>query len=286
MINKIILGTVQLGLSYGINNSSGKPSEKEAFDILDLAYARGIDWLDSADAYGDSIEVISRYHKISNSRFKISNKFKNVKKGELKYIVENSLKRLDIPQFEVYSFHSFNDYLNNRVILSDLIKLKSKELIKKTGISVYTNAELDRVIDDVNIDVIQLPYNILDNINLRGSLLERAKSQGKEIHIRSVFLQGLFFMEFNRFPENLSPLKPYIQKILDFCKTESLSMQTLALSYALYNKNIDNVLIGVENNTQLLKNIESIQNHQKAFDFINNSVFVKETELLNPVNWK
>jgi predicted aldo/keto reductase-like oxidoreductase len=63
-------------------------------------------------------------------------------------------------------------------------------------------------------------------------------------------------------------------------------MQTLALSYALYNKNIDNVLIGVENNTQLLKNIESIQNHQKAFDFINNSVFVKETELLNPVNWK
>jgi aryl-alcohol dehydrogenase-like predicted oxidoreductase len=116
--------------------------------------------------------------------------------------------------------------------------------------------------------------------------LEKAKLKGKEVHIRSVFLQGLFFMDFNNFPEKLAPLKPYIQKIKDFCSNESLSMQTLALSYALFNNNIDKVLIGVDNTSQLNKNIESILDHQKAFDFINNSVFVKETELLNPANWK
>ena len=286
MNQKIILGTAQFGLNYGINNSDGKPSEEEVFEILDLAFASGINSLDTADAYGDSIALIGNYHKSRNSRFKVLSKFKNVKQGELEPIINNSLDKLGILKFEVFSYHSFGDYLNNNDLIKDLLKLKSKGLIEKTGISVYSNDELVQAIKDINIDVIQLPYNLLDNYNLRGSLIEKAKQKGKEIHVRSVFLQGLFFMDFDRFPEKLAPLKFYIKKIKDFCISESLSIQTLALCYVLFNKSIDNVLIGVDNSSQLLKYIRSIQNHENAIDFINSSVFVNETDLLNPVNWK
>ena len=286
MNQKIILGTVQFGLNYGINNSFGQPSEKEVFDILDSAYNNGINCLDTADAYGNSIAIIGDYHSSRSSKFKILSKFKNAREGELAQIARESLNKLKIKQFEVYSYHSFTDYLLNQSLMEELKELKLKGLIRKIGISVYTNDELEKAIEDINIDVIQLPYNLLDNNNLRGVWIESAKEKSKQIHVRSIFLQGLFFMDFNRFPEKLSPLKPYIQKIKDFCLNESLSLQSLALSYALFNKNIDNVLIGVDNSSQFLTNIRSVQNNQKAFDFINNSVLVKEIELLNPVNWK
>ena len=57
------LGTAQLGLSYGINNTDGKPDEKKAFEILDCALENGINTLDTAAAYGESEQVIGRWLK-------------------------------------------------------------------------------------------------------------------------------------------------------------------------------------------------------------------------------
>ena len=53
-ISELSLGTVQLGVSYGINNQSGKPDRTQAFGILDTALTNGISALDTAAAYGDS----------------------------------------------------------------------------------------------------------------------------------------------------------------------------------------------------------------------------------------
>ena len=75
MANKLILGTVQFGLNYGINNSKGKPSQEEVKKVLDFASDKGINNLDTAESYGDSYEVIGNYHKSSRSKFKIHTKF-------------------------------------------------------------------------------------------------------------------------------------------------------------------------------------------------------------------
>lgn len=286
MNNKLILGTVQFGLNYGINNSSGIPSEIDVFGILDTAFNQHIVLLDTADAYGNAIELIGKYHLQSNNRFKVLSKFKEVKANELCVQVQKSLNTLHIDQFEVYSYHSFNDYLNYPFLKDELQSLKSKGLIKKIGISVYTNPEIEQICIDDCIDVIQLPFNLLDNQNIRGKYIEKAKQNNKEIHTRSVFLQGLLFMNEETIPQKFKVLKPYIEKIRQYCLRESISVNSLALSYAIYKKTIDHVLIGVDTKDQLLKNIESIADKEKAFDFINQNINVIETELLNPVNWK
>ena len=59
-ISELSLGTVQLGVSYGINNQSGKPDRTQAFGILDTALTNGISALDTAAAYGDSEQVIGK----------------------------------------------------------------------------------------------------------------------------------------------------------------------------------------------------------------------------------
>ena len=60
-ISELSLGTVQLGVSYGINNQSGKPDRTQAFGILDTALTNGISALDTAAAYGDSEQVIGQW---------------------------------------------------------------------------------------------------------------------------------------------------------------------------------------------------------------------------------
>jgi aryl-alcohol dehydrogenase-like predicted oxidoreductase len=285
-VDKIVLGTVQFGLNYGINNKSNKPSDYQLHEILDSAAELGISKLDTSNAYGDAIQRIGKYHRNSGVKFRILNKIKDVPPGEVYDQAQRFLEILQVPYFDVYSFHSFTDYLNFPLIMEELNVLKSKGLLKKIGISVYNNNELQKTIIDKNIDVIQLPYNLLDNQNLRGVAIEQAKRANKEIHARSVFLQGLFFMNGDSIPEYLIKLKPYLQKIKLYCEKESISLLALALSYAVYNQKIDNVLIGVDTKDQLLKNIESINDLKDTFDYINEYIHVKETELLNPVNWK
>ena len=60
-LSVLSLGTVQLGLNYGISNADGKPSQQTANAILDCAMARGINTLDTAGAYGDSEVVIGSW---------------------------------------------------------------------------------------------------------------------------------------------------------------------------------------------------------------------------------
>jgi len=283
---KLMLGTVQFGLNYGINNKYGKPSEKEVFEILDAAWEQNIKSLDTADVYGNSIELIGQYHHQRNRRFNILSKFKDVSEGQIFEQVKDSKNKLQIECFQVYSYHSFADYINHPYLKDELQSLKYDGLIKKIGISVYTNSELEQVIEDENVDVIQLPFNLLDNQNIRGQYIDIAKKNQKEIHVRSVFLQGLLLMDEESIPQKLKSLKPYIKKLKSYCKEESINIQSLALSYAIYNQQIDYVLIGVDSKAQLLENIASIADHKNAFDFINQHIIVKEIELLNPVNWK
>ena len=71
-VSKFTLGTVQLGLDYGMANAVGKPSEEQAFGILDAAFEAGVNSLDTAVAYGTSEEVIGHYLKAKGPRFYVT----------------------------------------------------------------------------------------------------------------------------------------------------------------------------------------------------------------------
>jgi len=178
MNEKLILGTVQFGLNYGINNNLGKPSEYEIDRILDTAWERGIRSLDTAEAYGDANSRIGSYHKRRNFSFKIQGKVHNLGINNLRNTVLASLEKLCIDKFSVLSLHSFTDYVNLPECIDNLRLLKEQGFIDRIGISVYTNQELEHLIKDRFIDVVQFPYNILDNENLRGDLIKELKLNG------------------------------------------------------------------------------------------------------------
>ena len=287
---KLILGTVQLGLNYGINNISGKPSLEESFKILDTSFKAGISFLDTAESYGNAVELIGEYHKKTPHNFHVINKFGALSEiRDLNKNVKDNLRKLNIHSFYAYLFHSPADLTNlksNSAFVKKLQELKQEGLIERLGISIYTNTDFKVAIENPLIEVIQLPFNILDNNNKRLDLLKLAKEKNKEIFSRSVFLQGLIYKDPTELTHKLKPLSKYLERLKNIASDLKISLSQLALSYSLHNPFIDKVLIGVESETQLLKNIQMANDDfQTDFDIIDRNINVQEEELLYPYNW-
>jgi len=177
--SKLILGTVQFGIKYGINNSAGKPTFRKVVDILNTAYVKGIRMLDTAEAYGDSQNRIGQYHNQNSKKFKIITKFSPARKDLPKNIfdrVNKNLKTLRVEFLYCYMFHSFNDFKKYfPEMKNDLIRLKKESKIKKIGVSLHSNKEIEDVLLNNYIDLIQLPYNLFDNNNQRKESLRVKK---------------------------------------------------------------------------------------------------------------
>lgn len=285
MPTEIILGTVQLGLNYGINNSIGKPSLPDAFEILDFAWKNGVRYLDTADAYGDAQSIIGLYQEETQNRFHINSKF-TANSISVENQLNKTLGELKSEKLNIYFFHNFKDYKNNPALLNELLVLKQSNRIDKIGLSVYDKEEMRLAIVEPEIDVIQTPYNLLDNSNERGELLVEAKAHNKLIQIRSVFLQGLFLKSPESLPARLSPLKQSLEAIHTIAKNANLTIQELAVSYILEQPLIDEIILGVENVEQLEENLKLL--HTNFPNTISNEIDqikINETELLYPKNW-
>jgi aryl-alcohol dehydrogenase-like predicted oxidoreductase len=281
MLDKISIGTAQFGLEYGINNTKGQTRKYEVSKILKRCKEVGIMHIDTAAAYGSAENVLGEVIQsegLSNS-FLITTKYKGDGSNSLSLSTRESLHKLRAEKLHCQMFHSYQDFKN----IEDFTKPDS---VDKIGVSVYTNEELLDTVENFNVRVIQCPFNLLDNDSIRRGTLAKAKEKGIEIQVRSVFLQGLFFMDRNNLPPSLIELKSYLEELDRICSENKISMAHLALGYCLSKDYIDKVVIGVDSLEQLNLNIEAMKAPLpypiiQEIDKIN----VTNQTLLNPTNW-
>ena len=275
-MSKLVLGTVQFGLQYGVN-SAGRPSEEVVKSILSEASRGGIDTLDTSSAYGNSEEILGEC-TTPKEGFKIVSKYP---KGETPVVemFNKSLNRMKVDKLYGYLLHHFEVYQSNPTVWNEFLALKKSGKVQKIGFSLYTPEELQFILNHKSpFDLIQVPFNIFDKKFL--PFMKELHENGVEIHVRSTFLQGLFFKDRETLPEKLKPMKKYLILLDEFSKKSGLSISEIALNYNLQNPYIDGVLIGVDNVAQLQMNLASVKNTPIDFE-----IEVKEQDLLNPVNW-
>jgi len=286
--NKLILGTVQMGLPYGINNDQGQITEEDSIVILRYAFQNGINYLDTAEAYGTAHAVIGKYHQLyPDNKFHVITKLPHHIDQNIAFKVETYLNELNVTSLHALLFHSYTSYKENIENLHLLNTSKENGKIEKLGVSVYTNDQIDDVICDENIDIIQLPYNIFDNKNQRGIYLEKIRQSGKTIHTRSCFLQGLFFSSIDSEKTIVTKLRNELMEIQNISVQHSISVQRIALNYCIQEPLIDQVLIGVDTLDQLKKNISDAQLtiSNQIIDEINSTIIIENENLLNPSLW-
>ena len=285
MKNKIILGTAQVSGNYGINNKIGVLEEESIFKILEYAYENGIKVIDTANAYGKAEKIIGEFIKYNGIKdVRIITKLNINSNYSFHESFNKSLSNLG--SIDTIMFHSYGDcHKNIDKSLNFLSEYKNS--YNKIGLSLYENNEFYNISDNFNFDIIQLPFNLIDNENLRGNLLRNLKENNIETHVRSIFLQGLFFMNSTEIPENLSYLKDFLNYIDDLCLSYNINKFDLAIQYALSKKYIDGVLMGVDSIKQLKENLKTLDNdlNLNLLSKIDN-INCLNTILLNPKNWK
>lgn len=289
LIEKIILGTAQLGMNYGVADSK-KFSHENSLEVLSHAWNNNVRKLDTATAYGDAISMIAQFHQTySDKRFNIHSKFKlDQVKGTIRDHLRCELAHLDVPLYSCYMLHSWDDFKNNKKIISDLLDLKG-HLVGQIGISIYTTEQLEQAIYEGVFDFIQFPFNVLDNYSLKKKYMEYAYDMKVELHARSVFLQGLLLM--NEIPPFFKDIMSQINELRELAQVFHLSIGQLCLAYVLAQKEISSIIIGVEDKTQLdehLKTLElfdTLQKDQKWVQQINH-ITIQRLDLLNPTNWR
>ena len=280
----LVLGTAQLGLkNYGINNQENLSDEKVQ-TILRFAKTNNIKFLDTSDLYGDALDKIQ---EVENDFFKLILKlnFKSfLKNDEKTKYVEQILKNTS---YDSILFHNHNELIENPNLWHTILNKKQEFKINKIGVSLYNFSELENL-NENNIfpDSIEIPYNIIDT-EFKPHL-KKIKDSGIEIIARSVFMQGLLFMDPQKIPEKLKDYKEVLQKLIKLTLKHNVSHNKLMIDYVKKNAFIDKLVIGIDSIKQLEENIVAFNseiNDSLLKDF--DQLEIKLNEKLKKVNnWK
>lgn len=278
---KIGLGTVQFGLNYGINNLNGRPNSDSIRTILDLAEENGIDVLDTAADYGDSEKTIGEIAK--PGRFKVVTKVS--KTSEPAVSLRLSLQLLRTKNVYAFLFHDFQQFASQPGLWAQMIASKNQGLVQKIGFSLYYPAELEKLLaEKISFDIVQVPYNIFDQ--RFGSYFEHLKKMNVEIHVRSIFLQGLVFLDLKKLNPFFEPLRKKLERLQGIANANNKSLEGICLSFANSDPHIDRIVIGVDSAENLRQNLKAL----KEGDVLTQSdreFFREENEqFILPYNWK
>jgi aryl-alcohol dehydrogenase-like predicted oxidoreductase len=285
-LKKLAIGTAQFGMNYGIANKNGIVKSKDINAILDLAWKKGIHTLDTAKSYGNSEEIIGDYiDKVNNGPWNIITKLSSRDKTVFDQI-QDSIDKLNIKPIAVMA-HSADLFLDSK-FQRELIKAKNKNNVQKIGVSLYSEKDIDDIIHSALIpDVIQLPLNILDTRLYKRKVISQLFEIGIEIHVRSVFLQGLFYLPKNDLETNFGDAMPYIDVLSKISNNAGLTLPELSLLWLISLHEISKVIVGVDNVTQLKIHINSINKE------VDDNVFkdalkinCNNEKILNPSLWQ
>lgn len=253
--NKLCIGTAQFQPNYGISNNSSYLGKKECIKIAHIAKGNKITFFDTAKVYKNSEKILG-LSKLGKSKIitklKINLNSKNLE-NEIEFLINDSLKKLKIKTIYAVLVHNPPCLLSSKgnVIFKILKKFKMMKKIEKIGISAYGLDEIKKIIKKFKIDIISFPYNPFDNRLFNSGIIKKLKKRKIEIHTRSIFLQGLLLLNKKDRPKKFHKWNHYFEKFDNFLKKVNLSPLNYCLVYALQNKHVNKITIGVSGKKQL-----------------------------------
>ena len=257
-ISELTLGTVQLGMPYGINNKSGMPSYEQSASILQTAIDGGVVSFDTAKGYGKSEAVLGRFFsdnpapKTLITKVEFDKETPDEIRDSLFEKVKDSANVMGISKLPLVLLHS-ESYLEKygKTLVDALKELKAEGLTDSVGISFSDKSKLMELTDPAVFDSVQIPANMFDNEQIRNGKIKELFQNGIAVYVRSVYLQGLFFMDTDLLPAKIQSAKPALDKLKRIAEENNMSMAALALSYMRGADGITSLVLGCETAQQL-----------------------------------
>lgn len=270
-ISALSLGTVQLGLDYGINNAAGKPSEEKAFELLQTACEGGISVIDTSSDYGTSEEVVGRFFKQYKgkkptivTKFKIEDDHTKVAplsavRPNLRRQVETSLERLGYDSLPILMLHRESELFDyGDTLAKELEALKAEKMVDRVGVSLNGCTYVKDVLENDLYEAVQIPLNMMDTNNVLHGGIDKLHEKGVIVFIRSVFLQGLFFRDTNTLPQTglLAEAKEPLERLHRLAAEENMSVAQVAITFMRDLVGVNSLVLGADNAEQVKQNLE------------------------------
>lgn len=290
-MKRLALGTVQFGLAYGVANSQGQTPLAEVERILSAARMAGLDTLDTAIAYGESEQILGH---VGVGQWRVITKLPTMPalpdhgapvEERLDGMIAGSLARLRLHRLEGLLLHRPLDLLgpSGPHLFECLQTQKQRGLIGKIGVSVYEPDELTALSDRFPLDIVQIPYNPLDRRLVASGVLQQLKQLATEIHIRSVFLQGLLLMPLAARPTYFKRWQTLWDRWDAWLADNHLSPLSACLRFALSEPAIDRVIVGVDSLEQFQQILVAASGPLPPMP---SDLFSDDPDLINPSRWQ
>jgi aryl-alcohol dehydrogenase-like predicted oxidoreductase len=262
---KLVLGTAQFGSFYGVANKNNNGiSKKKIIKILNFCKKNKIYHIDTARNYCNSEKKLG---KSGIDEFNIITKIPklNLRLGanklreEINNFFLESCNNLLKKKLYGLLLHNGEQLLSNKgdIIYNSLLKIKKENNIKNIGVSVHNPVSLKKIINRYKFNIAQVPFNIFDNRIYDQKIVSLLKKRNVKIHCRSIFLQGLLLMKYSKIPKHL---KKFFYTFFLNTKDSTNDKLNLCLKHALFHKEIDKFIIGIDNIYQLIQISKILEN--------------------------
>ncbi|MCD4734649.1 MAG: aldo/keto reductase [Bacteroidales bacterium] len=267
-VSEIAFGGVEIGLPYGIGVKSEADmlSESEAINLLHSAIDHGINFFDTARGYGGSESIMGRAYNDRRDKVIICTKCRHFRNSDgtlpqpdkLKEIIENSLKEslaaLQTDYVDVYMLHQADiEILRSNTISRIFSDLKNSGMIRATGVSTYSMEETEKAIECGNWDVIQLPFNLMDQ--QQEALFSFASQRGVGIMVRSVLFKGILTDRGRNLHPELKKVENHLKLYDELLDESGFDLSTLATKFALSFDEVSSILVGIDRIDYLHKSL-------------------------------
>jgi aryl-alcohol dehydrogenase-like predicted oxidoreductase len=299
-ISAVSLGTVELGMDYGIRapGEFGKPQRDDSLRLLRDAFESGINLFDTAPTYGCSERLLGEAlgdrrdclfaTKVPIPKGANGERLRGkVLRNSVRDSVEASLCALRREVIDVVQIHNATTaVIEEGEICEAFLELRRQGKVRFFGVSVYTEAEALVAVQFGCFELLQVPYNLLDR-RMEKSVFAAAAAADVSIVARSVFLKGALTNRVQWLPEELAPLRQAADQTRAALNASWQNLPELALSFCLLSPGITSILVGVRTRDELTQAVDSATAGPLPQELLDRTAVSTLTEewLANPVNW-
>lgn len=246
-LSKLGLGTSQFGLDQP-PGPRGKPREAEAREILSIAGRSGLSILEVARG-SSSADGLLRTALPQPSPFRLT--LTAIRPDRGPDVVEAELRaqmlRLGVESVDTIVASSATDLFSplGPQLWDRLKALKDQGLCKRIGVPVYASDDPVGVARRFKPDIMQAPASLLDQRLLLDGSLATIAEMGIEVHLRSIFLNGVLFLPPDRAPSHLKAAAGRISRARRLIAEGKSDPLQASLGFALTRPEASYVLVGV-----------------------------------------
>jgi aryl-alcohol dehydrogenase-like predicted oxidoreductase len=301
-VSALALGTVELGMDYGIAAPGhfARPAEAAAIDLVHATLDAGVTFIDTARAYGESEAVLGKALRGKRDQIVLATKVGlhrpdgslpagSALREEMLASLETSLRLLQTDWVDLWQIHNVDAAVLARrdELAAIFAEVQASGKVRAVGGSFYGADLPAQALGDDLFDVIQVTYSVFDQ-RLADQVLPLAQAKNIGVMVRSVLLKGALTERSDYLPDHLETLRArsraYRQLVAE--AGQGLTPAQVAIAFALAHPQISSVLVGIRSLDELTENLPALTTTLPAALLAQlHALRVDEEKLINPGLW-